>query len=78
MTNMTHLIHGYSSTEDFHSFETKLSISIAQLGQIMGWSRDDECFLGYKLTPTQIAQIETITDTSLPRNLELYLSTDVD
>ncbi len=78
MTHMTHLIHGYSSTEDFHSFETQLSISLVQLKQIMGWSRDDECFLGYKLTATQIAQIETITDTPLPRNLELYLSTDVE
>ena len=71
---MKHRIMGVKKGEDFPVYERDISISIAKLTVIMGWIEDEDCLHDYRLTESQIVDIEKASSLDLPRNLDLYLT----
>lgn len=73
---MKHRIMGVQPGEDFPLYEQTISIATTDLKLIMGWESDEDPLHDYRLTVQQITDIEKAGAMSLPRNLELYLTSE--
>lgn len=74
---MKHQVMGVKRGEDFPLFQQTLSIATSDLKIVMGWENEQEFQHDYRLTEQQIIEIETSCAITLPRDLDLYLSTQV-
>ncbi|WP_170929959.1 MULTISPECIES: hypothetical protein [unclassified Pseudomonas] len=67
---------GVKKGEDFPEYEKSISIGAAELKIIMGWINQEESMHDYRLTEQQMCDIEKATALTLPRNLDLYLTSE--
>ncbi|MEJ5061708.1 MULTISPECIES: hypothetical protein [unclassified Pseudomonas] len=74
---MKHRIMRVKKGEDFPVYEGDISIALAKLTVIMGWIEDEVCLHDYRLTESQIVDIEKASSLDLPRNLDLYLTSQI-
>jgi hypothetical protein len=73
---MKHRIMGVLEGDDSAVFERALPIATSSLKVIMGWSTKDDPLYDYKLTEQQITDIEQACAVTMPRHLDLYLSSE--
>ncbi|MGY2278185.1 MULTISPECIES: hypothetical protein [unclassified Pseudomonas] len=74
---MKHQVMGVKRGEDFPLFQQPLSIATSDLKIVMGWENEEEFQHDYRLTEQQIIEIEKSCAITLPRDLDLYLSTQI-
>ncbi len=67
---------GVKSGEDFPLYEKQIPIATAELKVIMGWIEEEEILHDYRLTEHQILDIEKACSLDLPKNLDLYLTSN--
>jgi hypothetical protein len=72
---MNHKIMGVIDGDDFASYEIALVINDQELATIMNWVGRAEQLYDYKLTASQVKELEAACSIILPRNLMLYLTT---
>ena len=74
---MKHRVMGVKRGEDFPLFHQTLAITSSDLTRVMGWESEEESQHDYRLTEQQVIDIEEACAISLPRHLDLYLSTQI-
>ncbi len=75
---MKHYITGYRPAEDEQVFKTQVRLELEELTEIMQWSDEGECVFDNELNATHIADIEHKCQIRLPKDLDLYLTTESD
>ena len=71
---MKHSVMGVRDGDYFASYETTLPILSNELAALIGWKDKKDYVYDYKLTKTQIREIEKTCALSLPHNLTLFLT----
>ncbi|MBK5530104.1 hypothetical protein JFT91_29035 [Pseudomonas sp. TH08] len=74
---MKHQIMGVKRGEDFPIFQRTIPIATSALKLVMGWQYEEESQHDYRLTEQQIIEIEKACAIILPRDIDLYLSTQI-
>lgn len=75
---MKHFITGYNLKENEQIFKIQLALNLSDLVLIMGWADEGECVFDHELPSDKIAEIETASGVTLPKLLDLFLTTESD
>ncbi|MBO1541716.1 hypothetical protein [Pseudomonas sp. OA65] len=66
---------GFHSDKNILIFEKRISLSVEDLKPVMQWVHDSDCIgLDFRLSVEQMLEIEQLTSSVFPQDLDLYLT----
>ncbi|MCJ8206119.1 hypothetical protein [Pseudomonas sp. RGM2987] len=72
---MSFAVLGFRPGKDEPVFEQNLSLVTEELKTVMGWkSEDDHVGVDFRLSVTQVLEIERLESVAFPHGLDLYLT----
>jgi hypothetical protein len=75
---MKHYVTGYKPGEDEQIFKIMMPLDLAKLREIMQWPDNSYCAYDNELNEVQVQKIESASGIILPKNLDLFLTTESD
>lgn len=73
---MKHYVTGYKPNKDEQVFKVRIPLSLSELRGIMQWTDDGDCVFDNEMSELHRQKIENACSIDLPKNLDLFLTTE--